>query len=151
MSPLRRILSIAVVVLASMSVAASCSAQQVQTYFSLSGRDITTTQASQIANYLNIWDAQNRALLQYLAAVQASSIPNEANWDRVAACESGGNWAINTGNGYYGGLQFNLGTWRAYGGTGYPNQNSKAQQIRIAENVRTQSGLGHWPVCGSRF
>ncbi len=151
MSPLRRILSIAVVVLASMSVAASCSAQQVQTYFSLSGRDITTAQASQIANYLNIWDAQNRALLQYLAAVQASSIPNEANWDRVAACESGGNWAINTGNGYYGGLQFNLGTWRAYGGTGYPNQNSKAQQIRIAENVRTQSGLGHWPVCGSRF
>ena len=89
-----------------MSVAASCSAQQVQTYFSLSGRDITTTQASQIANYLTIWDAQNRALLQYLAAVQASSIPNEANWDRVAACESGGNWAINTGNGYYGGLQF---------------------------------------------
>ena len=151
MSPLRRILSIAVVVLASMSVAASCSAQQVQTYFSLSGRDITTTQASQIASYLTIWDAQNRALLQYLAAVQASSIPNEANWDRVAACESGGNWAINTGNGYYGGLQFNLGTWRAYGGTGYPNQNSKAQQIRIAENVRTQSGLGHWPVCGSRF
>ncbi len=151
MSPLRRILSIAVVVLASMSVAASCSAQQVQTYFSLSGRDITTTQASQIANYLNIWDAQNRALLQYLAAVQASSIPNEANWDRVAACESGGNWSINTGNGYYGGLQFSLSTWRAYGGTGYPNQNSKAQQIRIAENVRTQSGLGHWPVCGSRF
>jgi hypothetical protein len=151
LSPLRRIITIAALVLAAMSVGASCSAQQVQAYFSLSGRDITTAQASQIADYLAIWDAQNRALLQYLAAVQASEVPNEAAWDRVAACESGGNWSINTGNGYYGGLQFSLGTWQAYGGTGNPAQNSKAQQIRIAENVRTQSGLGHWPVCGSRF
>jgi len=150
-SPLRRIITTAAIVLAAVTVGASCSAQQVQAYFAVSGRDITTAQASQIADYLVIWDAQNRALLQYLAAVQASQVPNEANWDRVAACESGGNWAINTGNGYYGGLQFSLGTWRAYGGTGYPHQQSKATQVRIAENVRTQSSLGHWPVCGSRF
>jgi hypothetical protein len=75
-------------------------------------------------------------------------IPYEANWDRVAGCESGGNWSINTGNGYYGGVQFSLGTWRAYGGSGYPHQQSKGTQIRIAERVRTQSGLGHWPRCG---
>ena len=54
-------------------------------------------------------------------------------WDALAQCESGGNWAINTGNGYYGGLQFNLGTWHAYGGSGYPHQNSREAQIAVAE------------------
>jgi uncharacterized protein YabE (DUF348 family) len=72
-------------------------------------------------------------------------------WDAIAACESGGNWAANTGNGYYGGLQFNLGTWSAYGGSGRPDQNSREQQIAVAERVRDASGgYGAWPVCGSR-
>jgi uncharacterized protein YabE (DUF348 family) len=72
-------------------------------------------------------------------------------WDRIAACESGGNWAANTGNGYYGGLQFNLGTWRSYGGSGRPDQNSREQQIAVAERVRAASGgYGAWPVCGAR-
>lgn len=69
-------------------------------------------------------------------------------WDRLAECESGGNWSINTGNGYYGGLQFSLGTWRAFGGSGYPHENSKAEQIRIAEKVRdNRGGYGDWPAC----
>ncbi|TDD98870.1 resuscitation-promoting factor [Jiangella asiatica] len=69
-------------------------------------------------------------------------------WDRLAQCESGGNWSINTGNGYYGGLQFSLGTWRAFGGSGYPHENSKAEQIRIAEKVRdNRGGYGDWPAC----
>jgi uncharacterized protein YabE (DUF348 family) len=69
-------------------------------------------------------------------------------WDAIAACESGGNWAINTGNGYYGGLQFSLGTWHAYGGSGYPNNNSREEQIRIAEKVRAATGgYGSWPAC----
>ena len=132
-----------------MTMAASCSTQQVQSWFQSTGHgDVSDARASQIASYLTVWDAQNRALTAYLASVA----PNEARWDRVAACESGGNWAANTGNGFYGGLQFNLGTWRAYGGTGYPNQNSKATQIRVAERVRTGGqGLGAWPVCGRRF
>ena len=72
-------------------------------------------------------------------------------WDRIAACESGGNWAANTGNGYYGGLQFSLSTWRANGGSGRPDQASRAEQIRIAEHVRDASGgYGAWPVCGRR-
>ena len=72
-------------------------------------------------------------------------------WDRIAACESGGNWAANTGNGYYGGLQFNLGTWQAYGGSGRPDQNSREQQIAVAERVRAaEGGYGAWPVCGAR-
>ncbi len=71
-------------------------------------------------------------------------------WDRLAQCESGGNWAINTGNGYYGGLQFNLSTWRSYGGSGYPHQNSRETQIAIATKVRDASGgYGAWPGCAS--
>jgi len=70
-------------------------------------------------------------------------------WDRIAQCESGGNWAANTGNGYYGGLQFTLSTWHAYGGVGYPNQASREQQIAVAERVRAaEGGYGAWPVCG---
>jgi uncharacterized protein YabE (DUF348 family) len=72
-------------------------------------------------------------------------------WDRIAACESGGNWAANTGNGYYGGLQFNLSTWSAYGGSGRPDQNSREAQIAVAERVAAaEGGYGAWPVCGAR-
>jgi resuscitation-promoting factor RpfB len=69
-------------------------------------------------------------------------------WDQLAQCEAGGNWAANTGNGYYGGLQFNVGTWHSYGGTGYPNQHTREYQIMIAEKVRAASGgYGAWPAC----
>ena len=72
-------------------------------------------------------------------------------WDKIAQCESGGNWAANTGNGYYGGLQFNLGTWQSYGGSGRPDQNSREQQIAVAERVKAaEGGYGAWPVCGAR-
>ena len=71
-------------------------------------------------------------------------------WDQLAQCESGGNWATNTGNGYYGGLQFNLSTWHAYGGSGYPNQASRETQIAIATKVRDASGgYGAWPACAA--
>lgn len=71
-------------------------------------------------------------------------------WDALAQCESGGNWAINTGNGYYGGLQFNLGTWQAYGGTGLPSQASRETQIAIATKLRDASGgYGAWPGCSA--
>jgi uncharacterized protein YabE (DUF348 family) len=70
-------------------------------------------------------------------------------WDRIAQCESGGNWAANTGNGYYGGLQFSLSTWQANGGTGLPSNASREEQIAIATKVRDASGgYGAWPVCG---
>ncbi|WP_420750038.1 transglycosylase family protein [Rhodococcus sp. O3] len=70
------------------------------------------------------------------------------NWDGVAQCESGGNWSINTGNGYYGGLQFSQSTWTANGGTGSPHTASKEEQIRVAENTLQSQGPGAWPVCG---
>jgi uncharacterized protein YabE (DUF348 family) len=73
-------------------------------------------------------------------------------WDRLAACESGGNWAINTGNGYYGGLQFSLSTWRAYGGTGYPHQHSRTTQIAVATRLRdANGGYGAWPGCAAKL
>ncbi len=71
-------------------------------------------------------------------------------WDQIAQCESGGNWAINTGNGYYGGLQFNVGTWQSYGGTGLPSDASRETQIAIAEKVRAATGgYGSWPACSA--
>jgi uncharacterized protein YabE (DUF348 family) len=79
---------------------------------------------------------------------------NVGAWDRIAECESGGNSSIASGNGYYGGLQFDHGTWAAYGGTAYANNAngaSKAQQIAIAEKVKAdRGGYGAWPVCGKR-
>ncbi|WP_181803874.1 transglycosylase family protein [Streptomyces shenzhenensis] len=87
-----------------------------------------------------------------LMAAGGASAATASQWDAVAQCESGGNWAINTGNGYYGGLQFSASTWAAYGGTQYAaqaNQATKAQQIQIAEKVLAAQGKGAWPVCGT--
>lgn len=72
-------------------------------------------------------------------------------WDRLARCESGGNWAINTGNGYYGGLQFSLSSWRAVGGNGYPHQASKSEQISRAEMLKARQGWGAWPSCSAKL
>ena len=72
------------------------------------------------------------------------------NWDAIAQCESGGNWGTATGNGYYGGLQFTMGTWHANGGSGSPQHASREEQIRVAENVLRTQGIRAWPVCGRR-
>src|ERR1700691_510252 len=83
-------------------------------------------------------------------AGHAAAAP-DSEWDRVAACESGGNWGINTGNGYHGGLQFSQGTWSAHGGGEYAssaNQATREQQIAVAERVLATQGRGAWPVCG---
>jgi LysM repeat protein len=79
----------------------------------------------------------------------ASAAPHD--WTGVAQCESGGNWSINTGNGYYGGLQFSASTWSAYGGGAYASRAdlaSPAEQIAVAERVLAGQGIGAWPVCG---
>ncbi len=79
----------------------------------------------------------------------ASAAPN-STWDAVAQCESGGDWSINTGNGYYGGLQFDQSTWDAYGGQSYAaraDEASKSAQITVAERTLAAQGWGSWPVC----
>jgi hypothetical protein len=78
--------------------------------------------------------------------------PNSyATWDALAECESGGDWHINTGNGYYGGLQFSLGTWQAVGGTGYPHEASRETQIAMGQRLYASSGWGAWPACTSQL
>jgi uncharacterized protein YabE (DUF348 family) len=86
---------------------------------------------------------------------QAPAISDGSVWDQLANCEATGNWAINTGNGYYGGLQFDAGTWRAYGGTDYaplPHEASREEQIDVASKVRDdRGGYGAWPACASKL
>ncbi|HET7396995.1 MAG TPA: transglycosylase family protein [Intrasporangium sp.] len=83
----------------------------------------------------------------------ANSASAASVWDRVAACESGGNWHINTGNGFYGGLQFTRSTWLAYGGGAYASRAdfaSREQQIAVAQRTLAGQGPGAWPVCSAR-
>jgi hypothetical protein len=92
-----------------------------------------------------------------VAAPVSSTLNNataatERTWERLARCESGGNWHINTGNGYYGGLQFSAGTWTGFGGGKYAARAdlaSKDEQIKIAEKVLKSSGWGAWPACSA--
>jgi LysM repeat protein len=72
-------------------------------------------------------------------------------WDRLAQCESSGDWSINTGNGYYGGLQFALSSWEWVGGSGYPHEASKAEQIARAEILLERQGWDAWPACSSQL
>jgi uncharacterized protein YabE (DUF348 family) len=84
----------------------------------------------------------------------APAVSNGGVWDAIAQCESGGNWSINTGNGYSGGLQFAPGTWTGHGGGQYaPSANlaTREQQIAIAEKVRASQGWGAWPACTSKL
>jgi len=81
----------------------------------------------------------------------SSTTPSGSVWDKLAECESGGNWSINTGNGYYGGLQFSLSTWRAYGGTGMPHEASREEQIAVAKLVQADQGWGAWPACTAKL
>ena len=84
---------------------------------------------------------------------QATSTQSSGSgvWDQLAQCESGGNWSINTGNGYYGGLQFSQSSWQAAGGSGSPANASKAEQIRVAENLQNMQGWGAWPACSAKL
>ncbi|GAA4473971.1 hypothetical protein GCM10023094_08730 [Rhodococcus olei] len=106
---------------------------------------ITATKAKKVLG----WAAVTGALVAVPMGL-ASGTANAAghNWDAVAQCESSGNWSTNTGNGFYGGLQFTQSTWNAYGGSGSASHASKAEQIRVAENVLAGQGAGAWPVCG---
>ena len=83
-----------------------------------------------------------------IAAIPASADTSTINWDAIAQCESGGNWSINTHNGFYGGLQFDQGTWASNGGVGNPANASREEQIAVAERVAAARGTSPWPHCG---
>lgn len=110
-------------------------------------RSVTTTSRSLVR--LAVVGAVAAGATAALAGT-ATAAPATA-WDKLAQCESGGNWSINTGNGYYGGLQFSPRTWRAFGGTGMPHQASKATQIAVAERTLAAQGWGAWPSCSTKM
>ncbi len=85
-----------------------------------------------------------------LATASSASAASGSTWDRVASCESGGNWSISTGNGFSGGLQFTPSTWAAYGGQGPASGASRSAQIAVAERVLASQGPGAWPVCSKK-
>ncbi len=85
------------------------------------------------------------------APASAPSVPSGSVWDSLAQCESGGNWAINTGNGYYGGLQFSASSWAAVGGSGLPHQHSREEQIKRGKMLQSQQGWGAWPACSAKL
>lgn len=93
------------------------------------------------------------ALATPVALAAPAQAATQAQWDAVAACESGGNWSTNTGNGYYGGLQFSDATWDGYGGETYAataDNATRAEQIAIAEKVLNGQGWGAWPTCSQQ-
>src|SRR5215207_3320673 len=86
-----------------------------------------------------------------LSVTAANATTSTSTWDALAQCESGGNWATNTGNGFSGGLQFSPSTWAAYGGTGSASDASREQQIAVAERVQASQGWGAWPSCSAKL
>ncbi|WP_326712622.1 transglycosylase family protein [Streptomyces sp. NBC_01474] len=116
--------------------------------FSSKGKHRRPSKAVRVATLAGVAGA---AVAVPLMGATGASAATASEWDAVAQCEAGGNWSINTGNGYYGGLQFSSSTWAAYGGTAYAStadKASKAQQIAVAEKVLASQGKGAWPSCG---
>ena len=99
------------------------------------------------------------AAAQSATPVSARSAPRAAApavaggsvWDQLAGCEAGGNWSINTGNGYYGGLQFTISSWQAVGGSGLPSDASREEQIQRGEMLLAKQGWGAWPACTAKL
>ena len=88
------------------------------------------------------------------ATADTASAASSSTWDRLAGCESGGNWSINTGNSFYGGLQFTLSTWTGFGGGRYADRAdhaSRSQQIAVANKVLASQGWGAWPACSAKL
>ena len=143
----RKRAAIAALALTGVLAATGCTNSQVAKWLEWHSQDPAAAEA--FANQPEI--QESLANRENRPAAAASSGGGGTVWDRLAQCESGGNWAINTGNGYYGGLQFLLSTWRANGGSGYPHQNSREEQIRVAENLRATSGFAPWPACSRKL
>jgi LysM repeat protein len=88
---------------------------------------------------------------RYSHVSNAPAVAGGSVWDQLAACESGGNWQINTGNGFYGGLQFTQGSWNAVGGSGSPANASRQEQIMRGKMLQARQGWGAWPVCSAKI
>lgn len=87
---------------------------------------------------------------QFVYIESVSAVDNDV-WEQLAACESKGNWSINTGNGYYGGLQFSQGAWNSVGGTGLPHEHSRDEQILRGKMLQEKRGWGVWGLCAKKL
>lgn len=94
---------------------------------------------------------EERGTMEAPSAPSAPSVSDGSVWDRLAQCESGGNWQTNSGNGYYGGIQFSAQTWSSVGGSGLPHENSREEQIKRGKILQERSGWGQWPACASKL
>lgn len=124
-------------------------AQQIREY-------VAAVEAQQVTDYLRGVEAATREAAERRAAAASSApaVSNGSVWDRLARCESGGNWAMNSGNGFYGGIQFMHSTWVSMGGrqfAEYPHQASREGQIAVAERLLAASGWGQWPACSAKL
>jgi hypothetical protein len=134
---MKRILTVAAAV-AGMAVLGACTPHEVEMWQAWHVQD----------------PAAAEAFLKTLPPAPPASTSSGSVWDKIAQCESGGNWAINTGNGYYGGLQMLGSTWRSYGGTAFAPRADLAtreQQIIVAERIRADVGYGAWPTCSRKL
>ncbi len=95
--------------------------------------------------------SSSQSVSSYAPVSNAAPVNSGSVWDSIAACESGGNWSINTGNGFYGGLQFTQSSWAAVGGSGSPSQASREEQIARAEILQSRQGWGAWPACSAKL
>ncbi|MDV8001024.1 transglycosylase family protein [Rhodococcus sp. IEGM 1408] len=121
---------------------------------SYNGRHRTATTSSAPRTAVKVVLAGTAFSAAGLALAPAANAAPDSDWDRLAQCEAGGNWAINTGNGYQGGVQFSPSTWAAYGGTQYAptaNQATREQQIAVAEKTLAGQGWGAWPACSAKL
>jgi hypothetical protein len=148
----KRIAMTALAAVASVGVLGACTPEEVQMWQAWHAQDPAAAEA-----YLQD-PAQSAAPADPAAApaepAAAPAVPEGSVWDKVAYCESGGNWAINRGTGYYGGLQMLGATWRNYGGTEFAataDQASREQQIVVAERVLDDVGWGAWPACSRKL
>lgn len=132
-----------------LALLAVAAAEPIETIAQEAGVDVTDLQGA-----VNTTGLEPRKYLQSVGELPLPFVPPSPTygvWDRLAQCESGGKWTTNTGNGYYGGLQFLVGTWRANGGTGMPHLASRAEQIRVAQIVQARYGWSQWPACSRRL
>lgn len=112
----------------------------------------TTTTAPQRRSTTTTAPRRTQVVAPAASRSRATGDPSsDASWDRLAQCESGGRWNLNSGNGYYGGLQFSLSSWHAVGGTGSPHEHSRSEQIAAGKRLWQSSGWGAWPGCTRSF
>ena len=127
-------------VLAFLTVSA-CTPEQAREVARSVGVEVTQEQAASLASYV----------VSRPPEVRLAREATEESWARLRKCEAGGDYTINTGNGYYGAYQFNASTWRSVGGTGLPHRATPAEQDRRAKILYSQRGRSPWPVCGRQL